>query len=222
MIPLVVLVVVLAVVTAVLLWREAERRRAEASVTPAATRILFPFAGKTLSTPAFDAALRLARAEGATLVPAYLAIVPLSVQLDTPLKKQAADALPLLEAIEQRAASQGVEVDSRIEPGRSVRHAFRLLMEHENFDRVVAAGATNGDGFSADDVAWLLENAPEEILILRPQRAGAEKVHVDHVAPSPDGKARSEHLPSRKPLSLKAKAEVGTALVAEHSIERRS
>ena len=74
-------------------------------------------------------------------MPAYLAIVPLSVQLDTPLKKQAEDALPLLEAIEQRAATQGVTVDSRIGRGRSVRHAFRLLMEHESFDRVVAAGA---------------------------------------------------------------------------------
>ena len=76
----------------------------------------------------------------------------------------------MLEAIEQRAATQGVPVDSRIEPGRSVRHAFRRLMEHERFDRVVAAGATNGDGFSSDDVAWLLEHAPGEILILRPSR----------------------------------------------------
>ena len=81
-------------------------------------------------------------------MPAYLAIVPLSVQLDTPLKKQAAVALPMLEAIEQRAASQGVPVDARIEPGRSVRHAFRRLMEHEQLRPIVAAGATNGDGFS--------------------------------------------------------------------------
>ena len=103
-------------------------------------------------------------------MPAYLAIVPLSVQLDTPLKRQAEVALPMLEAIEQRAATQGVPVDSRIEPGRSVRHAFRSLMKHERFDRVVAAGATNGDGFSSDDVAWLLEHAPGEILIFRPSR----------------------------------------------------
>lgn len=151
-----------------LLLRELKRRRTDSAITPAPTRILFPFVGNRLSTPAFDAALRLARAEGATLVPAYLAIVPLSVQLDTPLKKQAEKALPMMEAIEQRAATQGVPIDSRIEPGRSVRHAFRLLMEHEEFDRVVAAGSTNGDGFSADDVAWMLENVPEEILILRP------------------------------------------------------
>ena len=164
------LTILLVAVTGYLLLVELKRRRIETAITPAATRILFPFVGKQLSTPAFDAALRIARAEGATLVPAYLAIVPLSVQLDTPLKRQAETALPMLEAIEQRAATQGVPVDSRIEPGRSVRHAFRLLLEHEQFDRVVAAGATNGDGFSSDDVAWLLENVPGEILILRPSR----------------------------------------------------
>src|SRR6185295_18160533 len=93
-----------------LLLRELQRRRTESAITPAATRILFPFVGESLSTPAFDVAVRVARAEGATLVPAYLAIVPLSVQLDTPLKKQAEVALPMLEAIEQRAATQDVPV----------------------------------------------------------------------------------------------------------------
>jgi nucleotide-binding universal stress UspA family protein len=167
-------VVFLACSTAYLLVGELRRRRTDAAITPAATRILFPFIGEALSTPAFDAALRIARAEGATLVPAYLAIVPLSVQIDTPLKKEATAALPLLEAIEQRAATQGVAVDSRIESGRSVRHAFRSLNEHERFDRVVAAGATNGDGFSAEDVAWLLEHSPGEILIVRPSREPGE------------------------------------------------
>jgi Peptidase C26 len=62
-----------------------------------------------------------------------------------------------------------VPVDSRIQAGRSVRHAFRLLMEEEQFDRVVApTTAANGDGFSADDVASMLQNVPAEIAILRP------------------------------------------------------
>ena len=173
---LIVIAVALAISTGYLLLRELQRLRTEAKITPAASRILFPFVGQALSTPAFDAALRLARPEGATLVPAYLAIVPMSVKLDTPLKRQAGDALPLLEAIEQRAVTQGVRVDSRIEAGRSVRHAFRLLMQHETFDRVVAAAGTNGDGFSADDVAWLLENAPGEILILRPKGKPKQEV----------------------------------------------
>ena len=146
------------------------RRGADRELTPSARRILFPFAGDSLSESALDAALRIARAEEATLVPAYLALVPLSVKLDTPLRSEAETALPLLEAIERRAATQGVPVDSRIEVGRTYRHAFRELLEHERFDRLVAAGRSNGDGFSADDVAWLLEHAPGEILILRPDR----------------------------------------------------
>jgi nucleotide-binding universal stress UspA family protein len=163
---------------AFLLARELKRRRTDAKITPPAGRILFPFVGEALSSRAFDVALRAARVEGATLVPAYIAIVPLAVELDTPLKKEAETALPLLEAIEQRAATQEVPVDSRIQPGRSVRHAFRLLMEEERFDRVVApAAAKNGDGFSPEDVAWMLENVPAEIAILRPPREVADSGH---------------------------------------------
>ena len=166
-----VIALILLAVIGLLLARELKRRRTDAALTPAAIRILFPFVGETLSSQAFDVALRAAKVEGATLVPAYIAIVPLAVQLDTPLKKEAQTAVPLLEAIEQRAAMQGVPVDSRIQPGRSIRHAFRLLMEEERFDRVVApAAASNGDGFSPDDVAWMLENVPAEIAILRPPR----------------------------------------------------
>jgi len=179
----IVVAVILLAVIGFLLTRELKRRRTEAAITPAAIRILFPFVGEELSSRAFDAALRAARAEGATLVPAYIAIVPLAVQLDTPLRKEAQVAIPLLEAIEQRAAKQGVPVDARIQPGRSVRHAFRLLMEDEDFDRVVApASAKNGDGFSAEDVAWMLENVPEEIAILRPPRA----------VPSSNGRPRDQ------------------------------
>ncbi len=171
----IVIAIVLLGCIGLLVIRELQRRRSEASITPARTRILFPFVGEALSTRALDAALRIARAEGATVVPAYLAVVPLSVALETPLKREAESALPLLDAVEQRAATMGVTVDSRIERGRTVRHALRLLMENESFDRVVAAGASNGhDGFSSDDVAWLLENAPGEVLILRPARKAAE------------------------------------------------
>jgi nucleotide-binding universal stress UspA family protein len=132
-------------------------------------RILFPFLGSELSTAALDAALRLAKAEGATLVPAYLARVPLNMQIESPLPYQAELAMPILEAIEQRAAKSEVSVDSRIERGRTYRHALRQLLEEENFDRIVAPGAGRGsDGFSPEDVAWLLDNAEGEIVIFRP------------------------------------------------------
>jgi hypothetical protein len=166
---------VFAGTTGSLLLRELRRRRAAAAVLPSGTRILFPFVGEALSTPAFNAAVRIARAEQATLVPAYLAVVPLSVALETPLRKEAEAALPLLEAIEQKAMLYGVAVDSRIERGRTVRHALSRLMSEETFDRIVAAGASNGqDGFSSEDVAWLLEHAQGEVVIVRPRRERAK------------------------------------------------
>jgi nucleotide-binding universal stress UspA family protein len=132
-------------------------------------QILLPFTGTSISRRAVDAALRLARAEGATLMPAYLAAVPKQLPLDCSIPAEAAKAMPLLEAIEQRAATQEVAVDSRIERGRSYRHALERLLDRESFDRVVVpATAESGAGFSGDDLVWLLEKAPAEVLILRP------------------------------------------------------
>ncbi len=146
------------------------RWRGRRSERPQAIRqILLPFTGTEISRRAVDAALRLARAEEATLMPAYLAAVPKQLPLDCSIPAEAAKAMPMLEAIEQRATAQGVAVDSRIERGRSYRHALARLLDRETFDRVVVpATAEVGAGFSGDDLVWLLEKAPAEVLILRP------------------------------------------------------
>ena len=132
-------------------------------------QILLPFTGTEISRRAVDAALRLARAEGATLMPAYLAQVPKRLPLECPIPNEATRAMPMLEAIEQRATAQGVPVDARIERGRSYRHALERLLGRETFDRVVvSATATGAAGFSGEDLVWLLRKAPAEVLILRP------------------------------------------------------
>ena len=131
--------------------------------------ILLPFTGTEISRRAVDAALRLARAEGATLMPAYLAEVPKTLPLECPIPNEAAQAMAMLEAIEQRAGAKGVPVDARIERGRTYRHALARLLAEEDFDRVVvSAGATGTQGLSGDDLVWLLERAPAEVMILRP------------------------------------------------------
>jgi Universal stress protein family len=150
---------------------EIDRRRARAlSHRAPVRRIAFPFTGEGPSQPALDAALRLARAEGATLMPVYLALVPMRLPADMPLPAEADQALALLEAVEQRALRAHVQVDSRIERGRTLRHAMRELMEHESFERMVVAAGTDdaGDGFSAEDVAWLVQHARGELIALRP------------------------------------------------------
>jgi nucleotide-binding universal stress UspA family protein len=132
-------------------------------------QILLPFTGTEISRRALDAALRLARAEGATLMPAYLATVPKQLPLECAIPGEAAKAMPMLEAIEQRASAQRVAVDARIERGRSYRHALERLLARESFDRVVVpASAAGRTGFSGDDLVWLLRRAPAEVLILRP------------------------------------------------------
>jgi hypothetical protein len=122
-----------------------------------------------VSNTTLDAALRLARAQDETLVPAYLVVVPHHLSLESPAPvRQSEAALPVLELIDQRASRAGLPVDSRIERGRSHRHALSTLLEHERYDTlVVPARTSTSDGFEPADVAWLLENAPGEVLVLR-------------------------------------------------------
>jgi nucleotide-binding universal stress UspA family protein len=153
-------------------------------------RILFPFVASALSSSALEAALRLARSEDATLVPVFLARVPMNLPLQAPLPRQSESALMLLETIEQRAATQGVSVDARVQRGRDNRHALREAIASNSYDRIVIAAAIHGcPGFHAGDVAWLLENAPGEIVVLR--AAGA-------------GRAAPVQAPQRPPLALVA------------------
>jgi hypothetical protein len=145
------------------------RRRSHRRDGERVRRILLPFTGTAISRRALDAALRLSRAEEATLMPAYLAAVPMRLPLDCAIPNEAVLAMPMLEAIEQRAAAQEVPVDARIERGRSYRHALARLLDREEFDRVVVpADANGGEGLSGEDLIWLLERAPGEVLILRP------------------------------------------------------
>lgn len=143
----------------------------------AVRRILLPFTGDAISRRAVDAALRLAQAEHATLMPAFLATVPRTLPLDAALPRQCSNGMPVLEAIEQLAARQDVAVDARVSRGRTYRHALERLLADEQVDRVVVPA---GDGLQGDDMVWLLERPPAEIVILRPARD-------DHLAVSGAG-----------------------------------
>jgi hypothetical protein len=163
----VILIVVICALIVVLVWPRFRRPRRPVA-PPGARRILLPFVGN-LDPTVLAAGIRIARAENAVLVPAYLAIVPLQFPEESPLKAQVEVAMPLLEAVEHAALRAGVPVDARIEKGRSPTHALQRLWEVEHFDRVVAPAPTNGGGFSPKDLTWILAHAPAETLILRPQ-----------------------------------------------------
>jgi hypothetical protein len=77
--------------------------------------------------------------------------------------------MPLLEAIEQRLASQGVAVDARVARGRSYRDALRRLLDQEQFDRIIVSATESPRmGLTSDDLEWLLKRVPAEVMILRP------------------------------------------------------
>lgn len=176
-------------------WLAKSRHRRASGETDVVHHILLPFTGVEISRRAVDAALRLSRAEGATLMPAYLAQVPKSLPLDCPIPKEAGQAMAMLEAIEQQAAAKGVPVDARIERGRTYRHALARLLAEEDFDRVVvSAGATGTQGLSGDDLVWLLERAPTEVMILRP---GPEDHRMVVPAASPRWNGNGNGVPAR-------------------------
>ena len=164
-------------------WLPPHGRRAARNRPQAVRRILLPFAGQEISRRSFEAAARLAKAENAIIMPAFLTQVPMNLPLDTALPVQCSRGMPLLEAIEQRAAAQGIEVDSRIGRGRSARDALRKLLEQESFDRIiVSADEDQRAGLGYDDLRWLLERVPAEILILRPAPQDTRRISLDAVS----------------------------------------
>lgn len=133
-------------------------------------RILVPFTRGRLEPTVLEAAIRVARAEEATLVPAYLILVPLQFGLDAPMAVEVGRAIPLLEAVEHAALRAGVPVDARIESGRSPIHALRRLWDVERFDRIIVPAPVGREpGFAPKELLWMLTNAPSETLILRPE-----------------------------------------------------
>jgi nucleotide-binding universal stress UspA family protein len=146
----------------------------------AVRRILLPFSGQAISRRAFEAAVRLAKAENATIMPAFLARVPRNLPIDSPLPAACSEGMPLLEAIEQRAGSQGIEVDARVARGRTYRDALRRLLQEEQFDRIIVSATDSPrTGLSADDLEWLLERVPAEIMILRPAPDDTRLISAD-------------------------------------------
>jgi nucleotide-binding universal stress UspA family protein len=163
-------------------WLPPHGRRPARDRTRPVRRILLPFTGQAISRRAFEAAVRLAKAEDATIMPAFLARVPRQLPLDSPLPAQCGNGMPLLEAIEQRAHAQGIAVDARIGRGRSYRDALRRLLTDEQFDRIIVSATDSPrKGLSADDLRWLLERVPAEVLILRPAPDDTRRIEAGGV-----------------------------------------
>ena len=108
-------------------------------------------------------------------MPAYVIVVPRTLSLEAPLGAECDEALALLEAIEQRAdpgrrrggLADGARAHSEAgDRGTDRRRALR----HGGDSRPGPAAATAS---MPGDVAWVLESAPSEVLVLRPGQAAS-------------------------------------------------
>lgn len=171
---------VTAVLAPVRLYRRLRRPR----LLPGCGRVLVAFTRGHLEPTVLDAAIRIARAEEATLVPAYLIVIPMQFTLDAQMSQEVSTAIPLLEAVEHAASRAGVPVDARVESGRTPIHALERLWTVEHFDRIVIpAPAGREPGFTPKELLWMLTHAPSETLILRPDPALREAKQVEAHAP---------------------------------------
>jgi len=172
---IVALIAALVAVAAALLLVALRLRRPRPDRRPRTRRILVPFTGGALDQTVLAAAIRIARAEDAKLVPAYLILIPYEYAKDAAMQGQVAVAMPLLEAVEHAALRAGVPVDARVESGRTPIHALKRLWAAEHFDRIIVpAPVGRGPGFTPKDLTWIMTHAPSETLILRPDPAPAD------------------------------------------------
>jgi hypothetical protein len=178
----VIAIVCLAIGLAAGFWLPPHGRRPTRDAPRPVRQILLPFTGQAISRRSFEAAVRLAKAENATIMPAYLARVPRHLPIESALPAACTDGMPLLEAIEQRAASQGIAVDARIARGRTYRDALSHLLDQEHFDRIIVSATDNPrTGLSGDDLQWLLTRVPAEIMILRPAPSDTRQISANGV-----------------------------------------
>ena len=133
---LIALVIVLAIALGALAILSFRGRRSAPAPARGSGRILFPFIGGALSRRALDAALRLASVEEATVVPIFLARVPLHLPIDAPLPHQVGSRDPAPGG--DRAPRNGVR-----RPGRGEDRA-RPLHTGMRFARRSSTSATTG------------------------------------------------------------------------------
>ena len=117
-------------------------------------------------------------------MPAYLARVPRTLPLDAPLPAQCLQAMPLLEAIEQRASSAGRRRSTRASSAGAptATRCSGCSTPRPSTASSCRPPRTAHKGLSADDLEWMLEKVPAEVLILRPDPEDHRKLTAEGVA----------------------------------------
>ena len=173
------LITALGVLLAAALLRNRPPKRLPAP--EGAPRILVPFQGQ-LDQRVLDAAIRIASAEHAVLVTAYLLIVPLRYAEDSPLRDEVQMAMPLLEAVEQMAPGEAIDlVTSHLDHARDwLRESLALA------DRGRSPACRSSLGIALALLLWRHEVRgavnPRQwrSVVIRPRGQIQEALDVDH------------------------------------------
>ena len=145
----------------------AGRRCARAS---GGKRILVPFTGGALDPTVLAAAIRIARAEEATLVPAYLIVVPLEFSAEAPMRTAGRGRDAAARSGRARRAARW-RSGRRASRERPVRRSMRSSGSGTPSGSTASScrrRSAGAPGFTPKDLAWMLTHAPSETLILRP------------------------------------------------------
>ena len=134
-------------------------------------RILFPFVGHALSRRALDAALRLARAERRDAragVPRAGADARCRSTSPLPRQCERGAAAARGDRAARRAARRARRRAASSAAARCATRCARLIDARALRPHRRRGRERRSDGLHGDDIAWLLDHAPGEVVIIRP------------------------------------------------------
>ncbi|MHB0977027.1 MAG: universal stress protein [Candidatus Aquicultorales bacterium] len=140
-------------------------------------RILVPFTGDKIPEDALEVAANLARAREASLVLFYIAIVPVTLNIEAELTREVEKGFTALEESERLAVKSGVPTEIRLERERTLRRGIIDILERESFESVVVEMPKAGPGLKLErqieDIGYLFQRVQEEVVIVRTAKSGA-------------------------------------------------
>ncbi|MCL5292457.1 MAG: universal stress protein [Actinobacteria bacterium] len=154
------------------------RQRPVTAAAPAkGGRILLPFSGESAPRQALEVAINLARARDAKLVLFYVAIVPVTLNIEAELTREVEKGFNALEKAEQIAKWSGVDTEIRLERERTARRGMIEMLKREPFDSMVIEMKGAGPGLKLErqieDISYLFQRVKEEVVIVRSSRETA-------------------------------------------------
>lgn len=148
------------------------------AATPMATtkggRILVPFFGDILPDQALEVAANLAKAREATVVLFYIAIVPVTLNIEAELTREVEKGFNALEKAEQTLKHANVATEIRLERERTARKGIIDILKREPFESLVLEMEEAGLGLKLErqieDISYLFQRVKTEIIVVRSSR----------------------------------------------------